>query len=60
MARKLEQIIAEMLGGYAVQVAQLSARVEALTEENAALKQQIAERDTKPRMALVPETEKVS
>lgn len=59
MARKLEQITIDMLGSYAFQVAQLSARLEAQADELADLKRQLADATASPRLALVNE-EKVS
>lgn len=57
MARTLEQITREMLGSYAFQVAQLSAQLEAAKEQIATLQQQLAEAQSKPRLALVNEQE---
>lgn len=38
MAKTVDQIVAEQLGGLTLEVARLQARIEALTEENSALK----------------------
>ena len=71
MARTLEQVTRDMLGGYAFQIAQLSAQLEASNEKIAST---IQERDVlsqkivgleaelaeakKPRMSLVSESER--
>lgn len=59
MARTLQQIVSDMLGGYALQIAQLSAQLESAREEIATLKAQLSDAQQKPRLGLV-DHEKVS
>ncbi len=53
MARKIEDVIRDTLGNQLLEIARLMAEVEALTEQLAAAKVPVPDRDTTPRKEAV-------